>query len=92
MPQTQDTPNPSTKDIAQRGEAVYRERYQAHFERINLGKFVAVNVNDGEATVADTAEDAIRVALERDPSGLFHLMRVGHKAAFEAGWYMSCAH
>lgn len=90
MPRTQDTPTPSTKDIAERGEAIYREKYQADFEKTNVGKFVAVNVNDGKATVAATAEDAIRIALERDPSGLFHLMRVGHHAAFEAGWYMSC--
>jgi hypothetical protein len=90
MSRSQDTPIPSTKDIAERGEAIYREKYQADFEKTNAGKFVAVNVNDGKATVAATAEDAIRIALERDPSGLFHLMRVGHDAAFEAGWYMSC--
>ena len=91
MPQDQSTPTPSTQDIAQRGEAIYREKYQREFEKSQNGKFVAINVNTEETTVSDTAEDAIRMALEKDPSGLFHLVRVGYKAAFEAGWYMSCA-
>lgn len=85
------TPAPSTQDIAHRGEAIYKEKYQANFEQSHNGKFVAINVNSGEVTVADTGEDAIRIALEKDANGLFHLIRVGHRAPFEAGWYMSCA-
>jgi hypothetical protein len=91
MPDDQNTPSPSTQDIAQRGEAIYKEKYQEEFEKSCNGKFVAVNVNTGDATVADTSSEAIRIALEKDPSGLFHLMRVGYQAAFEAGWYMTCA-
>ena len=91
MFQSDNLPAPSTKEIAEHGEAIYKEKYQAEFERTRRGEFVAVNVKSGEATVADTAEDAVRVALEKDPKGLFHLIRVGHKAALEAGWYMSCA-
>jgi hypothetical protein len=88
---TKNSPTPSTQDIAQRGEAIYKHKYQADFENKHKGKFVAVNVNTEEATMADTGEDAIRIALEKDPAGLFHLVRVGHQAPFEAGWYMSCA-
>ena len=49
------------------------------------------------STVKNTAwswkerRDAIRLALEKDPSGFFHLIRVGHEAAFQVGWYLSCA-
>ena len=91
MPEINGASTPSAKDIAQRGENIYREKYQTGFEETSFGKFVAVNVNSSEAIVADTPEDAIRMALENDSSGLFHLMRVGYKAAFESGWYMSCA-
>lgn len=84
-------PIPSTQDIAERGEAIYRSKYQADFESKFVGKFAAISVQDEDATIADTAEDAIRRALEKNPNGLFHLVRVGHKAAFEAGWYISCA-
>ena len=81
----------SSQDIATRGEAIYGEKYRAELEKTSRGKFVAINVANADATVADTGEDAIRLALEKDPSGFFHLIRVGHQAAFEAGWYMSCA-
>jgi hypothetical protein len=82
---------PSFHEIAKRGEAIYSEKYRTELEKSSQGKFVAINVISGDATLADTGEDAIRLALEKDPTGLFHLVRVGHKAAFEAGWYMSCA-
>ncbi len=81
---------PTCQDIADRGEAIYGEKYRAELERTSHGKFVAINVANADATLADTGQDAIRLALEKDPSGFFHLMRVGHKAAFEAGCYMSC--
>ena len=82
---------PSCQDIAARGETIYAEKYRAELEKTSNGKFVAIDIVNGSATLADTGEDAIRLAIEKDPSGFFHLIRVGHKAAFEAGWYMSCA-
>ena len=84
-------PAPSTRDIAQRGEAIYSEKYKHDFEKHHKGQFVAINVKTSEATTANTSEEAVRLAMEKDPSGLFHLVRVGHQSAFEAGWYMSCA-
>ncbi len=90
MPDERISVTPSTRDIALRGEAIYEQKYQAEYEKTLRGKYVAINVNSSEAIVADTGEDAIRLALERDPDGFFHLVRVGHRAPFEAGWYMSC--
>jgi hypothetical protein len=91
MPPKEMPGTPSPRDIAERGEAIYKNKYQSDFEGKFRDKFVAVNIRNEEATIADTSEEAIRAALEKDPDGLFHLMRVGHAAAFEAGWYMSCA-
>ena len=82
---------PSCQHIAERGEAIYGEKYRAQLETTANGKFIAINVANADATLADTGEDALRLALEKDPAGFYHLMRVGHKAAFEAGWYMSFA-
>jgi len=91
MPKELVRETPSCQDIAERGEAIYGEKYRAELEKTSNGKFIAINVANADATLADTGEDAIRLALEKDPSGFFHLIRVGHRAAFEAGWYMSCA-
>jgi hypothetical protein len=83
-------PVPSTQNIAQRGEQIYREKYEESFVKIHKGRFAAINVNTTEATVSDSADEAVRLALQKDPDGLFHLIRVAHQAAFEAGWFMSC--
>jgi hypothetical protein len=91
MPEELAPTTPSFHEIAMRGEAIYNEKYRTELEKSSNGKFIAINVSSGDATLAETGEDAIRLGLERDPAGLFHLVRVGHKAAFEAGWYMSCA-
>jgi hypothetical protein len=91
MPEELDHATPSCQEVAERGEAIYDEKYRAEMEKSSKGKFIAINVANADATLADSGEDAIRLALEKDPSGFFHLIRVGHKAAFEAGWYMSCA-
>ena len=91
MPEPWFPATPSSQYIAERGELIYAERYRAELEEKARGKFVAINVASGDATLADTGEDALSLALEKDPAGFFHLIRVGQKAAFEAGWYLSCA-
>src|SRR5271156_4150804 len=82
---------PSSQYMAERGEAIYDQKYRAELEQKAHGKFVAINVATGDAALADTGEEALRAALEKDPAGFFHLVRVGHRAAFDAGWYLSCA-
>lgn len=82
---------PSTREIAELGKAIYRDRWEAELTKTAEGKFVAVNIRTGEVDVADTPEEAVHSAEKRDPKGYFHLIRVGHKAAFAAGWYMSHA-
>ena len=81
----------STREIAARGIAIYEEKWEEELLKTSVGKFVAINVRSGDADVADTSEEAIRSAEKKDPNGYFHLIRIGHKAAFAAGWYMSHA-
>jgi hypothetical protein len=83
---------PSTRDIAERGEAIYKEKWEEKLLADSLGKFVVININNSDASIGETSEDALRLAQEKDPKGYFHLMRVGHPSAFKAGWYMSHAY
>jgi hypothetical protein len=92
MPEASLPMAPSFQDIAERGEKIYAERYRAELEERARGKFVAIHVGTGEATLGETGEAALRLAREKDPEGFFHLIRVGHQAAFDAGWYLSCAY
>jgi hypothetical protein len=88
---TDSKPVPSSRQIAERGEAIYKEKYAKKLEAAEPGKFVAINITSEEATISETAEAAVRLAMEKDPSGFFHLIRIGKEGAIEAGWYMSHA-
>lgn len=82
---------PSTLEIAQRGEAIYKEKWENQLAQSSAGKFVAINIDNGDALIADSSEEAVRLAQEKYPDGYFHLIRVGQSGAFTAGWYMSHA-
>ena len=68
--------------FADRGDAIYREKYQKEFEANHLGKFVAIDLATAEAYIGDSPEEALDLAEEKAPSGFFHLIKVGARAAF----------
>jgi hypothetical protein len=73
---------PSPSAIADLGQKIYTERYQAAFEENQRGKYVAINIRTADAIVGDTAEEALGNARTKFPDGLFHLVRVGFPSAF----------
>lgn len=75
------------KAVAEAGEAIYREMYQKDYEQNLPGKFVAINVKTKTATVADSAGEALLKAKALDPTGVFHLLRVGFPGAFQLSRY-----
>lgn len=79
-----DLSNP--KAIAERGEAIYREKYKAAYEAEHLGKFVAIDVASGDAYVGDSAEEVLEEARAKAPKGFFHLIRVGSPGAFRVSY------
>jgi hypothetical protein len=88
---TQGNTIPSTREIAELGEAIYQRQWEEKLLKDSVGKFVAINVATGAAILGNTSEEALRLAQEQDPQAYFHLMRVGHRGAFQAGWYLSHA-
>ena len=44
MPEELFPATPSCQDIAERGEAIYGEKYRAELEKTSDGKFIAINV------------------------------------------------
>lgn len=84
-------PIPSSLEIAERGEAIYKEKWEAQLSESALGKFLAINIDNGDAQIGETSEEAVRLAQEKYPEAYFHLIRIGQAGAFDAGWYMSHA-
>jgi len=72
--------------IADQGERIYAERYKAQFEAEHLGKFVAIDIKTGHATLGSTSDEALESAKKINPNGLFHLIRVGSPGAFRVSY------
>ena len=89
MPKIPSLSNPQA--IAEAGEKIYREKYQARFEEEHLGKFVAINVLTEEAYLGDLPEEAFQKARKAAPKGLFHLMRIGSPGAFRVSYSSNAA-
>ena len=80
-------PIPSNpKELAEVGEKIYNEKYRAQYEAEHLGKFVAINIKTGHANLGETPEQALEEARAADPSGLFHLIKVGSPGAFRVSY------
>lgn len=75
-------PNPS--EIAAAGEKIYRENYQAAYEKEHAGKYVAINVRTGAATIGETPDAAMNAARTAVGDGIFHLIRVGFPSVYSS--------
>lgn len=72
--------------IAEAGERIYKDKYQALYEPSHTGSFVAIDVLSDEAYLADTPEGALKQARQQAPHGLFHLIRIGAPGAFRVSY------
>jgi len=76
------TPN----SIAEKGEALYREKYQAEYEVKYPGKYLAIDVTTAKPFVADTPEDAIENLLRENPAAYYHIVRIGAPGVYRVGY------
>jgi hypothetical protein len=74
------------KAIADAGERIYQEKFQAAYEAAHLGEYAAINVGKETAFVGKTPELAFQLARQDDLQGIFHLVRVGYAGAFQMGY------
>jgi hypothetical protein len=82
---TMNTQFPNPKAIAAAGEDIYKS-IQVDLEANHRGEFVAINVRTKSYYLGDTAEEALENAKNAEPSGLFHLIRVGFLGAFQISY------
>lgn len=80
------SPISNPKAAAELGEKIYQERYKDAYEMEHPGKFVAINVVNGDPYIADTPEVALDTAYTDAPTGIFHLIQVGHAGAFRVSY------
>jgi hypothetical protein len=71
------------KKVAERGEAIYCDKYQREFEANFRGQFVMIDVKTEEAYRGNTPEEAYENARRQSAKGPFHLIKVGAAGAYK---------
>jgi hypothetical protein len=79
-------PSQNPKQLAEKGETIYRTKYQQEYERLYIGKYVAIDLSTEKAYVANTPEGAVELLQKENPKGFFHLIKVGSPGVFKVGY------
>ena len=69
--------------IAREANRIYEEKFREDCERDHRGKYAAIDIRTGSVYLDDSSDGALRKARRKAPHGVFHLIRVGFKAAFK---------
>jgi hypothetical protein len=75
----------SVSAVAAAGERLYR-KLAPSYER-EQGKYLAIDVDTGKAYLAASPQEALRLAENADPTGSFHLVRIGFEGLYRVASY-----
>ena len=78
--------NFTPQQIAKKGEEIYAEKYRSKFEKKYLGKFVAIDVETGEAFLGDDPAEALTAAQKPNPTSSTHLIKIGSPGVYRVGY------
>lgn len=71
----------ANKALAIKARKIYTERLKQILEPSYKDQFVAVEVDTGDYFLGSTPLEAIKNGKQRYPEKVFHVMKVGYKAA-----------
>jgi hypothetical protein len=77
--------------VTETGERIYRERYKSQYEESHFGRYLAIDVLTGEATLADEAVDAMERAHDVHPDHMLYLVKIGSRGVYNLGSRLSHA-
>ncbi len=72
-------------DIVVKGNEIYKNTFRDEYENIHDGKYLAIDVTNENAYLADYPEEALAEAEKRNPIGSFYLAKIGAETAFRVG-------
>ena len=78
MPDAHDT----AEQVAERGEAIYRERIRELVESENWGQFVVIDIKTEDYEVHENDGTASKRLLARQPEGVLYGLRIGSPTAY----------
>jgi hypothetical protein len=74
-----------TRTVIERAKRLYAEQLRAVLEPTHRNRFVAIEPESGEYFLADSFDDAVRLARAKYPSRVTHTIHIGHRAALHIG-------
>lgn len=80
------------QDISDRGDALYKNKFQDLYEKQHHGKFLAIDVTTQEGFLGDTPEQALEAAQTQNIDGYFHLVKIGSPGVFRVSYSRSHTH
>ena len=75
----------SPQRIAERAAKIYDD-VDVQVKNEHAGQFMVVDVTSGEYYISEFSEEALRLAREAAPHGVFHLIRIGAPSAFKVSF------
>lgn len=84
-------PSQNPKEIAERAERIYEEKYRQKYEKKHLGRFLVIEVDSHQVFLGDTPDAAYDEARKKFPQGFFHLIKVGSPGAFRVSYSPSAS-
>ena len=73
------------EEIARLGREIYERDIRTEVEHNHDGRFLVVDITTGHYEIADDELAAFERAEEKNPDGVFFLLRVGRRAAHRLG-------
>jgi len=73
------------EEVCERGTELYETKIRPQVESGNLGRYLAIDVDTGEYSVADKRRDAVKVIRDKHPDANIWGLRIGHMAAASLG-------
>ncbi len=65
--------------IAEKGSAIY-EKIKSNYEPSNSGRFLAIEVDTEDVSMADTSSEAVELSRKKYPGKVFYVVKVGSSA------------
>ena len=72
--------------VAEAGKLIYEKNFKGEYETAHRGKFVVIDVQSQKAYLGKSSLEAYQLARQDAPTGLFHLLKIGARAAFKVNF------
>lgn len=78
-------PRYTTREIVERGKAIYEQQIRPKVEAENKGKFLVVDIQTGDFEMAEDDLTASDRAIAKNPGAALYGVRIGSPAAYRLG-------